>query len=431
MSLARCQSFISHIRNQNLLGTDDILRAIKQYGGLDRRVGQLASFYGYIKPEHIASTLQRQSTEEPHKRFGECAMELNFMTQDHIDRIIRIQNDDLFLFCQAVVLLKLSTMEQMIQHLNAFMKVRGVSVGPGIARGYKDESEQKETITRVKKLLKGINSIAPLPTTANKAMAMLNDPGVDITKLGNVIAVDPSFVGLLLKMVNSAFYGLRTRVSSVKNALVILGLNKLRQLILAVAVMQKFNQLPPAFSQKFWESSVWAGEWAKELGKNFRFEEADELFVAGLLHNVGELIVMQCFYPEQQKINELIAAGRPKLDAEREQLGGTHADIGSYLFGVWQLPPEVIQSTMYHHHDLPVVCATPNIKPHAYIVHLAAALAGIDPSLDDFTYQDELHKMFEKYRGLPFPGIAHINIDTIHERVAGSVANIMTIFAPQ
>lgn len=426
MSLARCQAFIAYLRGQNLLGPADLQRAVKQFGRFDRRTGQLGAFYGFLKPEHIAQILELQSRDG--KRFGECAVHLNLMNAQQVERVLRIQNDDLFLFSQATVLSKLSSMDQMIRHLDAFRKSQGT---PAVADHRPDEDTQKETIARVKKILKSINTIAPLPPTAAKAMSMLNDPSVDMDKLGHVLSLDPAFVSILLKMVNSAFYGLRSRISSVKNAVVVLGLSKLRQLILAAAVMDKFKNVPAEFAGRFWESSVWAGEWSKELAKYFQMPEADELFVAGLLHNVGELLVQQYFRAEQAAVDKRVAAGEDRLDAEREELGGTHADLGSYLFGLWQLPAEIVQSTMLHHHDLSVLLAMPNLKPQALLVNLSAALSGIDPTLDDYSYHESMEKTFAKYRGMPFKGIGTLNVESLYDRISGAVTTIMAMFQPR
>ncbi|OGH61430.1 MAG: hypothetical protein A3G34_05455 [Candidatus Lindowbacteria bacterium RIFCSPLOWO2_12_FULL_62_27] len=423
MSLARCQAFMGYLRGQNLMGPADVQRVLKQYGRLDRRLGQLAALYGFLKPEQIAQILEAQSRDSG-RRFGECAVEVQAMKSEQVERVLRIQNDDLFLFSQAAVLLKLSTMDRMLKCLDEFQKDRGLTA----PADYPSEEAQKATIVRVKKVLKSINAIAPLPPTAAKAMSMLNDPDVDLGKLGQVLSLDPSFVSLLLKMVNSAFYGLRSRIGNVKNALVVLGLTKLRQLILAAAVMDKFRNVPPDFSARFWERSVWAGEWAKTIGHQCRFAEADELFVAGLLHNVGELLVQQYFRAEAAAVDAQAAGGADRLEAEREHLGGTHADLGGYLFGLWQLPAEIIQSTMLHHHDLSVVSAMPNVKSQVLVVHLAGALSGIESTFDDFQFHELLDKTVGRYRGLPLQGLSTLDAGTAHDQISAAVGNIMAIF---
>jgi len=423
VSLAQCQAFMGFLRAGNHFGESDLQRILKQYGRMDRRMGQLSSFYGLLSPELIPKVLEYQ-TRESAKRFGECAIGLNLMTDQQVERMLRIQNDDLFQFSQSAVLVKLSSMDAMLRHLSTFRQTH-----EKIALELpKSEDEQKEKIIKVKRILKSINAIAPLPSTAAKAFSMMNDPDVNIDELGKVLAMDPSFVGILLKMVNSAFYGLRSRISNVKNALVVVGLTKLRSILLAAAVMEKFKNVPASFAVRFWEHSVLTAEWTKELGHYFRMREADELFVAGILHNVGELLAQQHFRPEQTAIDKLVEGGHDRLDAEREHLGGTHADLGSYLLNLWQLPAEIVQSTLLHHHDLPVVLGTPNIKKDVILVHLGVALANVNPDLDDYSYREDLTRTMDRYRQLPFDGIGTLNVDLLYERVSASVSSIQEMF---
>lgn len=426
MGLVQCQAFLKFLRAQKVLGEPDVQRVIKQYGAIDRRFGQLAALYGVLKAESIPQILEFQSRDSD-KRFGECAIAMNLTDDGKTAKILRIQNDDLFLFAQAAVLLKFLPMAAMLKHLAAFQAANPVQ-SPEKDGG--NEEDQKETISRTKKVLRGINSIAPLPPTAAKAMSMLNDANCDLDKLGHVLSVDPSFVGMLLKMVNSAFYGLKSRISSVKNALVILGLEKLRQLVLAAAVMDKFKNLPPDVTARFWEHAVWTGEWCKQLGNQFKFAETDEMFIAGILHNVGELLAYQHFPAEQAQIDMLTAAGKSRLDAERLQLGGTHADLGSYLFGLWKLPDNVLQSTLLHHHDLGVLQAMPDVKPQSVLVHMAATLSSLDPSLDSFAQQKELENTFNAYQGfhLQLPGMNSVRINMVYDRIASAVNQILGIF---
>lgn len=426
MGLIQCQAFLKHLRAQKILGEADVQRVIKQYGALDRRFGQLAALYGVLKAETIPLILEFQSRDSG-KRFGECAVAMNLTDETKTAKILRIQNDDLFLFAQAAVLLKFLPMAAMLKHLAAFQAANPVQAPETDGAS---EEDQKEVIARTKKVLRGINSIAPLPPTAAKAMSMLNDPNCDLDKLGHILSVDPSFVGMLLKMVNSAFYGLKSRISSVKNAVVILGLEKLRQLILAAAVMDKFKNIPADVSSRFWEHAVWTGEWCKQLGNQFKFAETDEMFIAGILHNVGELLACQHFPAEQAQIDKLVAGGKPRLDAERLHLGGTHADLGSYLFGIWKLPDSVLQSTLLHHHDLAVLEAMPDVKPQSLVVHLSAALSSMDPALDSFGQQKELEDTFNSYQRfhLQMPGMQTVRIHMLYDRIAAAVNQILGIF---
>ncbi|MBI4180037.1 HDOD domain-containing protein [bacterium] len=422
MSLAKLQKFIQYLRGSNVMAQEDILRAVRQMSLFDRRIGQLSAFRGFIQPDQINTVLLDQSRNGG--LFGECSVRLNLMNAQQVSLLLKLQKDDLFLFAQAAVTQKLTTTDKIVGHIKSFL-----GANPEAAREPDaPPSQEKAGLDRqVRTILKNIEEISPLPATAQRAVVMLDDPEVNLDKIGEILSVDPGLTSTLLRVVNSAFYGLRDKITSVTKALIVLGIKKLRQLIIAAAVMQKFQGVPPQFAQKFWENAVRTAQWSKGVAEFKRMPETDELFVCGLLHNIGHLIMMQYFRPQQEQIIKTSGAGRNILDVERSVIGGTHADLGGFLFNLWQMPKETIQCTMLHHHDLNILVNTPNLSEQVYVVHMASDICSLDPNLDAFAYAEQLDRIGQRYVELLKLG-AGFSIDKVSERVDASIGQLMGLF---
>ncbi len=412
MSLAKLQKFIQYLRANNIMAQEDVLRAVRQMSTFDRRMGQLGAFRGFIQPEQINTVLLEQARSGG--LFGECAARMNLLTQQQVGLLLKLQKDDLFLFAQAAVTQKLTTTDKVINHIKSFL-----GTNPDLAKETEPApTEEKIGIDRqIRSVLKNIEEVSPLPATAQRAVVMLDDPGVNLDKVGEVLTLDPGLTSTLLRVVNSAFYGLRDKVTSVTKALIVLGIKKLRQLVIAAAVMQKFQSVPPAFAQKYWENAVRSAQWSKEIATLRRMAEIDEMFVCGLLHNIGQLLIQQYFRTHVSQIDELVQKGKKPVEAEKTVLGGTHADLGGFLFNVWQMPKDTIQSTMFHHHDLALLQNTPNLSDAVYIVHLAASIADLNPNLDALAYAEQLEALWNRYR----PALKLPDDPAAVERMAESV----------
>lgn len=422
MSLAKLQRFIQFLRAGNLMASEDILRTVRHMSVFDRRLGHMGAFRGFIQPEQINTILLEQSRTGD--RFGDCAVRLKMMTNDQVGILIKLQKDDLFLFAQAAVTQKLTTTERIISSIKSFL----TDDPEAAAEAEPPRSDEKIHLdSQVRNIISGIEKIAPLPATAQRAVAMLEDPEVDLDRVGALLALDPGLTATLLRVVNSAFYGMRDKITSVTKALIVLGIKKLRQLVIAAAVMQKFQAIPPALAQRFWEQSMRVAQWCKEMGEYRHMDEVDEIFVCGLLHNIGHLVIVQNFRPQHHLIEEMTIGGRKLVDAEKSLLGGTHADIGGFMFSLWQMPRETIQSTMFHHHDLQLLTHSPNIEDAVFITHMAATIVDLDPNLDAMGYTEALERISQRYID-PLQLPANINLDDMASRVDASYKQVLSTF---
>jgi HD-like signal output (HDOD) protein len=206
--------------------------------------------------------------------------------------------------------------------------------------------------------------------------------------VAKIIAEDAGMSARVLRMANSAYYGLPQPVSSVRQAVVILGLEAVRSLVLSAAVLETFTgyDANPEFQDRFWRHSLATGSAARVLfGSQFSdqaIKSREEGFSAGLLHDIGKLI-MVCHLPSLQAQAATHPFYRIVDDRfiEDHTAGITHADIGGYLAQRWNLP-ESLTTAIKHHHDLAV--ENPENEHLTKVIHVANYLAywAADPAPD-------------------------------------------------
>lgn len=405
MPMPRYEKFLDFIKTRNLIDDARLRRAVRQYGAFDRRMGFLSSFLGYIKPEQINEILQEQTRSG--LSFRDCASQLNIMSEQQLDRVANLQRDDLSIFAQSVVIQNAATSVEFTSFLREF-----ITVYPDAAHAVDPHAaaSPKWADGRIDAVLKNVDQVSPLPNTVQRVVALLDNPEVNLDEIADILKMDPGLTSTLLRVSNSAFYGLRSKIGSVKKALQVLGTDKLRQLVIVAGIMQKSQGVSADFAVKFWENAVRTAECSKEIGKYCRIAELDELFVCGLLHNIGEIVLKQFMPDNWNKIQELIPSRKNSREAEREILGATHADIGGFMLHLWRLPKATVLSSMFHHHDYNLLIHTQNIPDEVYVVHMASAICNLNRGLDGFAYSRALELISERYRGrLKYPEMLDLN----------------------
>jgi putative nucleotidyltransferase with HDIG domain len=227
----------------------------------------------------------------------------------------------------------------------------------------------------LKRLIARVEDLPTLPRTVLRITEMVNDPRASARDLSRIITDDQVLTARLLKLVNSSFYGFPQRVSTVTGAIVLIGFDAIRNLLLTTSVFDLFpsrTSRDRRHQESLWDHSLGCAIGAKAIGAALRHEKLEELFVAGLLHDIGKIVVMTMLPEHFSRITARVAEGRLLIsDAEAEVLGCTHADIGRLLAQRWNLPTKLI-SPIEHHHD-PAAAGAWAVE--ASIVHLADILA--------------------------------------------------------
>lgn len=205
-------------------------------------------------------------------------------------------------------------------------------------------------ITR--EILTEIRSLEPFPEVAIKAMQIASREDAAPEELIEVIEVDAGLVGKVLKLCNSAYYGFQREIASIREAGNLLGVRTLVNLVTTFSSNRYFRDYGRSSSESrrtLWERSV-ATAMAARLVASLKHEvDADRAYTAGLLQNVGHVVLDRFLSREQDEIRQEVAAGLPLLQAEKSVLGLHHAELGARLTMTWNLPPVLVNSIRYHH----------------------------------------------------------------------------------
>lgn len=206
-----------------------------------------------------------------------------------------------------------------------------------------------------RKALRSLGELPPFSAVLNRLLASLAGENVSFSKLGDLIEKDTVVAGNLLHLVNSALYARRGTINSVRHALSLLGLEKVRNAVLGMSITRMWSKvrMPGSWSMaRFNMHSASVAILSDLLAQRLPVEYPEGAFAAGLLHDVGRLIVAQALPDHYARIELLHAAGRPRLDCEMEVLGFSHPAMSADALACWNLP-EAIRIAVLDHHAPP------------------------------------------------------------------------------
>lgn len=222
----------------------------------------------------------------------------------------------------------------------------------------------QEVIERINK----IENLPTIPSILRKILEIIEDPKVSLQKISEFVASDPTLTARILKMVNSPVYGFPGRISSVNHAMVILGLNTVKGLLIGVSVFEVMKKNMVGL----WEHSLSSAIYARLISKRKNLEAPEEVSVAALLHDIGKVILLMAFKEEYNKILEVTKTKDDFLyEIEKEHFGITHAEIGGIVGKKWHFPLKLIEPIMNHHRPL----LSKNFELETSVVHLSNILA--------------------------------------------------------
>ena len=197
-------------------------------------------------------------------------------------------------------------------------------------------------------------SVPSLPSLYFKIMDALASTDAGVDTIGAIVAKDPAMTAKILQLVNSAFFGIARKVSNAAEAVQYLGVGRVRSLVLSLHVFSCFDnvKIKNFCIERVWAHSMATGMLAQRIAKLERAsrEDMDEAYVAGMLHDIGKVMMASSFV-EQYGSAVALAAERaiPMIEAEREVFGVTHAEVGAYLLGLWGLPISIVEAVALHH----------------------------------------------------------------------------------
>ncbi len=239
---------------------------------------------------------------------------------------------------------------------------------------------------RIEQFIQEANQIPPLPHTVQKALAIMGDPEVNAASLANVLASDQVLSARALKWANSPYYGMENRVVTVQQAIVVLGLNGLRELIMINAVSDHLNQALPGYGLKrgeLWHHALGTAIGAQLLSRKYHLRIDDEAYFAGLLCDIGKLIFEKHLRAYDLQSESL--SSRSFLEVERSYFGIDHSQLGAEIARAWQLPESLVTAIAFHHEPQ---CALSHqvLTSMVHIADVSMKVLGIGMGFDGLRY---------------------------------------------
>lgn len=228
----------------------------------------------------------------------------------------------------------------------------------------------------IKDLVGNINDVVSLPGVFVRVNAMVNDPNSSMNEVAAVISQDPGLTIRVLRMANSPAYGISNEIDSVAKAATIIGTERIRDIALATSAVETFEGIPNDLvsMEDFWMHSIYCAIIAKHLASLVKMTNPDSLFVAGLLHDIGQLVLFNVVPEESRKALEYVlddTEGTELNVVEQELLGFDHAMVGGALAESWHLTPMLVE-VITAHHDLSLAT---EFKKQSAIVKIANSIA--------------------------------------------------------
>jgi putative nucleotidyltransferase with HDIG domain len=200
-------------------------------------------------------------------------------------------------------------------------------------------------------VFKQVEHLPTIPQVVMTVLQMTESPNINTKKISD--SLDQSLAAKVLKIANSAYYGggRARNVKSIPHAIVIIGFEALKEIVLTASVFHTFHDVQDVKSlQPLWEHSLEAALIAKRLAWIYRYEGLDEAYFAGLIHDLGKLVIHQYFRDQYSLIEDMKKNGEEELAAEKQVMGITHAEVSGKISEFWSFP-ETLVDTITHHHD--------------------------------------------------------------------------------
>jgi HD-like signal output (HDOD) protein len=223
-------------------------------------------------------------------------------------------------------------------------------------------------------LVQGIDHLVSLPDVAIRVNQLVASNDYDITELVDIIAQDADISARLLRLVNSPLFGQRSKVETLSRAITLIGVEDLRNLVMATSMQRTFKGIPEELVNMtdYWQHSVTTGVMAQVLAERRNILHSERLLVMGVLHDIGRLVIYLSLPDKAKEILQITGGDNWILPGvEQEVLGFTHLDVGKELLSSWRLPDSFVMVAGYHN-------APENAPDHpleASLVHIAKAIA--------------------------------------------------------
>ncbi len=231
------------------------------------------------------------------------------------------------------------------------------------------------SVDYIRDKVKTIINLPALPSLAMEVVEMVDNPKTSASQLGKVISTDQALTAKVLKIANSPFYGFPKKISTIDFAIIVLGFDALKEIVISISLVSSLQKKSDNYfdSKAFWDHSISTGVIARKLARDLGYRISGEVFVGGLLHDMGVSVMHRYFNNEFKRIVDIARESELTFtEAEESVMGVTHAEIGSWLAERWNLPDHLAEAVLVHHNP-----SKAEINPElAAIIHCADVFAG-------------------------------------------------------
>lgn len=223
---------------------------------------------------------------------------------------------------------------------------------------------------KIEQLFDKTHLMPTIPKVVQELIDSFSNEDIDVESIARKVGVDQVLTAKVLRLANSSYYGLQRKIGSVDEAVVVMGLNSLRTLVIATGVTGAFAPITGFDRARFWRHSLVVAAYARWLAKNCGLN-GEIAFTAGLMHAIGDVLIHLAMPVESEDIDRRAGRGERRIDIERAVYGYSHCEVGSELARRWCFPVEIQAAIL--HYDAPL--ALKPAPPYAALVHIATYLA--------------------------------------------------------
>ncbi len=202
------------------------------------------------------------------------------------------------------------------------------------------------------KIMMEVSTFPSMPRAGVKLRTLLNEKDVQISEIEQIMRHDPGLTTNVLRLANSAYFGVPAKVGSLKQAVMLLGIKRFAQIAVSASMSKTMDKTVEGYDLcpgQLWLHSIAASNTAEALAKNKKFAETNDVFTPALLHDMGKLVLGKFVKEEFHKIESIVANGVTLDIAENMVFGTDHAEIGALILAKWSLPIDIVNAVRWHH----------------------------------------------------------------------------------
>jgi putative nucleotidyltransferase with HDIG domain len=202
------------------------------------------------------------------------------------------------------------------------------------------------------KIMAEVSTFPSMPRAGVKLRALLNEKDVQIAQIEQILRHDPGLTTNVLRLANSAYFGVPAKVGSLKQAIMLVGIKRFAQIAVSASMSKTMDKTVEGYGLRpgeLWLHSIAASNTAEALTKNKKFAETNDVFTPALLHDMGKLVLGKFAKEEFQKIESIVAKGVPLVRAENMVFGTDHAEVGAQILTKWSFPDDIVNAVRWHH----------------------------------------------------------------------------------